>query len=103
MLAKLLKTLTSLFKHNKVGLLLQIMLAKAAVAGIKEILDPDNQKKAYDFVKELKASDMSNLEKAKAFNKKMLKWAKSVGKVMGESVINCLREMAVNAVKAETK
>ena len=42
MLAKLLKTLTSLFKHNKVGLLLQIMLAKAAVAGIKEILDPDN-------------------------------------------------------------
>ena len=103
MLAKLLKTFTSLFKRDKVGLLLQIMLAKAAVAGIKEILDPENQKKAYDFVKELIASDMSNSEKAKAFNKKMVKWAESVGKVMGESVINCLREMAVNAVKAETK
>ena len=103
MLAKLLKTFTSLFKRNKVGLLLQIMLAKAAVAGIKEILDPDNQKKAYDFVKELKDSDMSNSEKAKAFNKKLVKWAESVGKVMGESVINCLRDMAVNAVKAETK
>jgi len=31
----------------------------------------------------------------------MLEWAKSLGKKMSESTINCLREMAVNVAKAE--
>jgi len=65
-------------------------------------MDPVNQKKAYDFVKELRLrTDLTNAEKAVLFNKKMLEWAKAAGKIMASSVVNCLREMAVNALKAE--
>lgn len=42
MFTKLLSLFTSLFTKNKVGLLLQIMLAKAASVAMKEILDPEN-------------------------------------------------------------
>lgn len=35
------------------------------------------------------------------FNKQMLEWAKKVGKVFSTSVVNCLRELAVSAVKTE--
>lgn len=31
----------------------------------------------------------------------MLKWAKKAGKILAESVINCLRELAVSALKSE--
>ena len=44
---------------------------------------------------------MTNSEKAKMFNKQMLDWAKKVGKKLSDSMINCLREMAVAALKAE--
>jgi hypothetical protein len=44
---------------------------------------------------------LTNKEKQKIFNQQMLEWAKSLGKKMSESVINCLRELAVNALKAE--
>lgn len=101
MFTKLLSLFTSLFTKNKVGLLLQIMLAKAASVAMKEILDPENQKKAYEFVKDLNSQDLSNYAKAKIFNQRMLEWAKSLGKKMSESTINCLREMAVNVAKAE--
>lgn len=35
------------------------------------------------------------------FNKQMLEWAKKAGKILADSVVNCLRELAVNALKAE--
>ena len=67
-----------------------------------EIMKPENQKKAYEFVKELnKRTDMTNVEKAKEFNRQMFEWAKKMGKKMTESVVNCLRELAVNALKVE--
>ena len=31
----------------------------------------------------------------------MLEWAKKAGKILVDSVVNCLRELAVNAIKAE--
>ena len=68
----------------------------------KEIFNRENQQKAYEFVKELHANkELSNSEKALAFNKKMGEWALKCGKVLAGSVINCLREMAVNALKDE--
>ena len=45
--------------------------------------------------------DLTNAEKAKIFNQKLAEYAKLLGKTLGESVINCLRELAVNALKAE--
>ena len=44
---------------------------------------------------------MSNKVKAREFNKMMIRQLKKEGKEVCESVINCLRELAVNAIKTE--
>ena len=91
-----------LFTAKKLGIILAIFAKQAASVMIKEIMDPVNQQKAYDFVKELRArTDLSNREKAEVFNLQMLDWAKKLGKKLSTSMINCLREMAVAALKAE--
>ena len=78
------------------------MFTKASSVVIKDILDPENQKKAYEFVKELhNRTDISNKVKTREFNKMMIRQLKKEGKEVCESVINCLRELAVNALKTE--
>ena len=92
----------SLFTAKKVGVLLAIFAKKAVAPVIAEIADPENQKKAYGFVKDLRfRTDLTNKQKAALFNEQMLEWAKKAGKILADSVVNCLRELAVNAVKAE--
>ena len=102
MFAKIISIFTSMFKRNKIGMLIEILLLRAGSTIAKEILDKDNQKIAYEFVKALNARvDITSKEKAKLFNEQMLDWAKKLGKKMNESVVNCLRELAVNALKSE--
>ena len=85
------------------GVVLKILLLGAGKAIAKDIMDVENQKKALEFVKELRArTDLTGAEKAKLFNRKFLKWAAAGGKAIASSVVNCLREMAVVAVKTET-
>lgn len=92
----------SLFTAKKVGILLTIFAKKAVAPVIAEIADPENQKKAYEFVKDLRLrTDLTNKQKAVLFNKQMLEWSKNAGKILADSVVNCLRELAVNALKAE--
>lgn len=92
-----------LFTAKKIGCILAIFAKHAASVMVKEIMNPENQKKAYEFVKELRArTDLTNREKAEIFNLKMLDWAKRLGKKLSDNMINCLREMAVAAMKAET-
>ena len=99
MFSKILLIIKSLFSTNKFGILFQIIFASAAKQVAKEILDSENQKKAFEFVKELhNRKDMTNQEKMDEFNLKMLSWAKQIGKEMKDSVINCLRELAVSAL-----
>jgi hypothetical protein len=96
----LLKWLLSFFTADKVGVLVRLLLAKAGTVIGNELLNPENQKKAFEFVKELnKDEKMTGVEKAAEFNKKMLVWSISVGKKLSMSVINCLREMAVVSLK----
>ena len=91
-----------LFTAKKVGVLLAIFAKKAVAPVVAEIMDPENQKKAYEFVKGLRLrTDLTNAQKAAAFNRQMLEWAKKAGRTLAESVVNCLRELAVNALKAE--
>lgn len=91
-----------LFTAKKVGVLLAIFAKKAVAPVIDEIADPENQKKAYEFVKELRLrTDLTSEQKAALFNKQMLEWSKKAGKILADSVVNCLRELAVNALKAE--
>ena len=102
MFAKIISIFTSMFTRNKIGMLIEILLLRAGSTVAKEILDKDNQKIAYEFVKALNARvDITSKEKAKLFNEQMLDWAKKLGKKMNESVVNCLRELAVNALKSE--
>lgn len=102
MIAKILLKFCSLFPKSKLGILLSIMFTKASSVVIKDILDPENQKKAYEFVKQLhNRTDISNKVKAKEFNKMMIRQFKKEGKEICDSVINCLRELAVNAIKTE--
>lgn len=102
MLAKILLKICSLFPTSKLGILLSILFSKAGSTVLKDIFNPDNQKKAYEFVKKLHyRDDISNSEKAKEFNKMMVNQLKIEGKNVCDSVINCLRELAVNAVKTE--
>lgn len=96
------KWLISLFTADKIGVLVRAFLLKAGTTIALEILDPENQKKAYELVKELNADNTkTNWEKAELFNIKMASWAKKVGKKILTSQLNCLRELAVNALKAE--
>ena len=91
-----------LFTAKKTGVLFAIFAKKAVAPVIAEIADPENQKKAYEFVKALRLrQDLTNKEKAALFNGQMLEWAKKAGKILADSVVNCLRELAVNALKAE--
>lgn len=91
-----------LFTKERIGILFVLLFKSGASAIAQYIADNNLQKKAYEFVKELaQRDDLSNGEKAKIFNEKMLEYGKKIGKVLGESVINCLRELAVNALKAQ--
>lgn len=102
MFAKIWIWISSLFPKSKIGIIFSLLFAKAASTFAQEVLDPENQKAAYDFVKALhERDDLVNTEKMRIFNKQMLEWAKIMNKKMALSVINCLRELAVNALKAE--
>ena len=69
MYTKILSVINLIFCKNKLGMLLEILLLRASSAAAKEILDKDNQKMAYEFVKALNArDDISNKDKAKIFN-----------------------------------
>lgn len=101
MLAALWTWIVGLFTKEKIGILF-IMLFKAGVSSVaQQIADLRLQKKALEFVKELAVrDDLTGREKAALFNEKMMEYAKTLGKTLCDSVINCLRELAVNAFKA---
>ena len=103
MFAALWTKIRLLFSTNKIGIIFKLLITNAASAVVKSLTDKTNQQKAYEFVKSLNArKDLSTADKAKEFNKKMAEWAKTFAKKeLSTSVINCLREIAVAALKAE--
>jgi len=102
MLATLWAWFVGLFTKEKIGILF-VMLFKAGISAVaSHIADQDLQQKALKFVRELALrDDLTKQEKAAIFNEKMVAYGKQIGKVLCESVINCLRELAVNALKAQ--
>lgn len=102
MLAQLWTWLLTRFSKEKVGILF-LLLFKSGLSAIgKDIANKALNRKALDFVRELSLrSDLSNSEKARIFNEKMFAYSASLGKTLCESVVNCLRELAVNALKAQ--
>lgn len=102
MLAALWSWFIGLFTKEKIGILFLLLFKSGCSAVASEIANPEFQKKALEFVRELAlCDDLTNSAKALLFNKKMLEYGTKIGKVFCESVLNCLRELAVNALKAE--
>ncbi len=102
MLASIWTWFVGLFTKKKIGILFLLLFKSGASAVAAQIADLDLQRKALGFVKELaKRDDLTTAAKAQLFNKKLAEYAKTLGKTLCESVINCLRELAVNALKAE--
>ena len=102
MLASLWTWLVGLFTKEKIGILFVLLFKAGASAIAEQIADKNLHKKALEFVRELaKRDDISNKEKAAIFNEKMVEYGEKLGKVLCESVVNCLRELAVNALKAQ--
>ena len=102
MLSSLWAWFIGLFTKEKIGILF-IMLFKSGVSAVaQQIADLDLHQKALKFVRELALrDDLTNKEKAALFNEKMIAYGKEIGKVLCESVVNCLRELAVNALKSQ--
>ena len=104
MLAKIWSWIKKLFTKEFVGTILSKLIENAKTKITEEILNAENQEAAFNFVKELNAdTTLSTEEKAKKFNEQLLAWAKSLGKTLSSSTINCLRELAVAAFKAEAE
>ena len=103
MLANLWAWFVGLFSKEKIGILF-VMLFKAGSSGIGRLLaDVDLHQKALKFVRELALrDDLTNKEKAALFNERLLAYGKQIGTDLCESVINCLRELAVNALKSQS-
>lgn len=102
MLAKIFSYISKFIPDSKLGVILSLLLTKASSVLIADIFNAENQRVAYYFVKALSENDkLTGKEKAARFNEQMLQWAKAEGKKISESCINCLRELAVNAFKAE--
>lgn len=91
-----------LFAKEKIGILFLLLFQSGISSVASQIADLNLQRKALEFVRELaKRDDINNFEKAKIFNSKLAEYAASLGKTLCDSVINCLRELAVNALKAQ--
>ena len=94
--------LLSFFTAEKIGCLFRRLIFHTGTTIAKEILNSRNQRKAFEFVRNLHfRNDLTNEQKAKEFNRQMLEWAKKAGIILKDSVINCLRELAVNALKTQ--
>lgn len=103
MLAALWSWLLGIFTKKKIGILFMLLFKSGVSAIAAEIANTDLQRKALEFVKELAArNDIGNAEKAQLFNKKLAEYGRKMGKVLRDSVLNCLRELAVAALKAKS-
>lgn len=101
MMDKLWNWIKSLFTGEKIGIIWRTIFTAAKNTVVQMVSDPDNQKAAFDLVKHLASSQMTNDEKRKEFDAQMRSWAKAAGKALTEAAINALRENAVIALKCE--
>lgn len=98
-MSKLWKWIKSLFTGERIGVIWRTIFTAAKSTVSQMVSDPDNQKAAFDLVKRLASSQMTNDEKRREFVAQMRSWAKAAGKSLTEAAINALCENAVIALK----
>jgi hypothetical protein len=96
---KLWNIICSLFTRENVGIIWKTLFASAKDAAKKAINDPKVQKRAFETAKTLMSMDISGDAKKDAFNSAMKDFFAEYGKEVGTSTLNCIRELAVEAVK----
>lgn len=99
-MSKLWNWIKYIFSNGVIGTIWQAIFENTKSEVVKIVCDADNQAAALRFVTELALSSKSSEEKKNEFNAKMTEWAKSVGKTLTTSTINCLRENALLAWNA---
>ena len=98
---KVWKWIKDLFTSEKAKSILSVFLKTTTSTTMEILKDEQIGQKAIELVKELnKNKDLSGKEKAALFNKQMGEWLKLIGRAVGDALLNLIREMAVQAVKA---
>lgn len=96
---KLWNIICSLFTRENVGIIWKTLFASAKDAAHRAINDPKVQKRAFEMAKTLMSADISGDAKKDAFNSAMKDFLAEYGTEVGTSTLNCIRELAVEAVK----
>ncbi len=102
MIAKIIDFFKGFMHHkNSSGCIAKCFAKHKSTLVISEIVDPVNQERAVEFVKQAcSKKNFSSSEKAEFFNLKMLDWAENNGVKLSDCALNCLRETALASVKA---
>lgn len=100
---KLWNIICSLFTRENVGIIWKTLFASAKDAAHKAINDPKVQARAFETAKTLMSANISGDAKKDAFNSAMKDFFAEYGKEVGTSTLNCIRELAVEAVKQNTE
>lgn len=100
---KLWNIICSLFTRENVGIIWKTLFASAKDAAHRAINDPKVQKRAFEMAKTLMSMDISGDAKKDAFNSAMKDFFAEYGTEVGTSTLNCIRELAVEAVKQNTE
>lgn len=92
----------SLFTKKTLGVIFTILVNHGKSSAVTVITNADIQKFAYNTAIDLRNDEsMSTLEKAKEFNIRVAKYIKELGLVSTTSLVNTLRELAVQAIKVK--
>jgi len=84
-----------------IGFLLTKIFSNVTSSIAKDIASELYNRKALQYVKELSGrTDLNGFQKAAEFNKRFLQWLSLSGRILAESTINLLREMAVAYYKS---
>lgn len=100
---KLWNIICSLFTRENIGIIWKTLFASAKDAAKKAINDPKVQAKAFETAKTLLSMDISGDAKKDAFNSAMKDFFAEYGAEVGTSTLNCIRELAVEAVKQNSE
>lgn len=100
---KLWNIICSLFTRENVGIIWKTLFASSKNAAKRAINDPKVQARAFEMAKTLMSADISGNAKKDAFNSAMKDFLAEYGTEVGTSTLNCIRELAVEAVKQNSE
>ena len=92
----------SLFTKKTLGVIFQVLFNHAKSSAVTVLTNADVQKFAYNTAIDLNNDEsMTTLDKTKEFNIRVAKYIKELGLVSTTSLVNTLRELAVQAIKVK--